>query len=34
LDVFGNWNLLIWFLLAMTLQFIILGIPAGRDQKI
>ena len=34
LDVFGNWNLLIWFLLAMTLQFIVLGIPAGRDQKI
>lgn len=34
LDVFGNWNLLIWFLLAMTMQFLILGIPAGRDQKI
>ena len=34
LDVFGNWNLLIWFLLAMTLQFIVLGIPSGRDQKI
>ena len=34
LDVFGNWNLLIWFLLAMTLQFVVLGIPAGRDQKI
>jgi len=34
LDVFGNWNLLIWILLAMTLQFLILGIPAGRDQKI
>jgi CP family cyanate transporter-like MFS transporter len=34
LDLFDNWNLLIWFLLAMTLQFIVLGIPAGRDQKI
>ena len=34
LDAFGNWNLLIWILLAMTLQFLILGIPAGRDQKI
>ena len=34
LDVFGNWNLLIWFLLAMTLQFVFLGIPSGRDQKI
>jgi CP family cyanate transporter-like MFS transporter len=34
LDVFGNWNLLIWILLAMTLQFLVLGIPAGRDRKI
>jgi CP family cyanate transporter-like MFS transporter len=34
LDVFGNWNLLIWFLLAMTVQFIVLGMPAGRDKKI
>lgn len=34
LDAFGNWNLLIWILLAMTLQFLILGIPAGKDQKI
>ena len=34
LDLFGNWNLLIWFLLAMTLQFVVLGIPSGRDQKI
>lgn len=34
LDLFDNWNLLIWFLLAMTLQFIVLGIPAGRDKKI
>jgi CP family cyanate transporter-like MFS transporter len=34
LDLFENWNLLIWFLLLMTLQFIVLGIPAGRDQKI
>lgn len=34
LDLFDNWNLLIWFLLLMTVQFIALGIPAGRDQKI
>ena len=34
LDVFDNWNLLIWFLLAMTVQFIVLGMPAGRDKKI
>lgn len=34
LDLFDNWNLLIWFLLLMTMQFLTLGIPAGRDQKI
>ncbi len=34
LDLFDNWNLLIWFLLLMTGQFMALGIPAGRDQKI
>lgn len=34
LDLFANWNLLIWFLLLMTVQFMALGIPAGRDQKI
>jgi CP family cyanate transporter-like MFS transporter len=34
LDLFDNWNLLIWFLLAMTVQFIVLGMPAGRDKKI
>jgi MFS transporter, CP family, cyanate transporter len=34
LDLFNNWNLLIWFLLLMTLQFMALGIPAGKDQKI
>jgi MFS transporter, CP family, cyanate transporter len=34
LDLFDNWNILIWFLLAMTLQFIVFGWPAGRDRKI
>lgn len=34
LDWFGNWNILIWFLLAMSFQFLIFGIPAGRDRKI
>jgi len=34
LDLFDNWNLLIWFLLLMTGQFLALGIPAGKDQKI
>ena len=34
LDLFDNWNILIWFLLAMTVQFIVFGWPAGRDKKI
>ncbi|MDX5340536.1 MAG: MFS transporter [Cyclobacteriaceae bacterium] len=34
LDLFNNWNILIWFLLLMTIQFIAFGLPAGRDQKI
>ena len=34
LDLFDNWNILIWFLLAMTVQFIAFGWPAGRDNKI
>lgn len=34
LDVFDNWNILIWFLLAMTVQFIYFGLPAGKDKKI
>lgn len=34
LDLFDNWNILIWFLLAMTVQFIAFGWPAGRDKKI
>lgn len=34
LDLFDNWNILIWFLLAMTIQFIAFGMPAGKDRKI
>jgi CP family cyanate transporter-like MFS transporter len=34
MDMFGNWNVLIWFLLLMTIQFISFGLPAGRDKKI
>jgi CP family cyanate transporter-like MFS transporter len=34
LDMFANWNFLIWFLLAMTVQFLAFGLPAGRDKKI
>lgn len=34
LDLFDDWNILIWFLLAMTVQFIAFGWPAGRDRKI
>lgn len=34
MDVFANWNLLIWFLLLMTVQFLAFGLPAGRDRKI
>jgi MFS transporter, CP family, cyanate transporter len=34
LDLFDNWDLLIWFLLIMSVQFIGFGLPAGRDRKI
>lgn len=34
LDLFGNWDILIWFLLIMTVQFLAFGMPAGRDRKI
>ncbi len=34
LDLFNNWNILIWFLLIMSVQFIGFGLPAGRDKKI
>jgi MFS transporter, CP family, cyanate transporter len=34
LDLFDNWNILIWFLLLMTAKFIVFGLPAGRDHKI
>jgi CP family cyanate transporter-like MFS transporter len=34
LDLFDNWNILIWFLLIMTVQFIAFGWPAGKDKKI
>lgn len=34
MDIFGNWNILIWFLLVMTIQFLGFGLPAGRDKKI
>lgn len=34
LDLIGNWNLLLWFLLLMTVQFLVFGLPAGRDRKI
>lgn len=34
LDLFDNWNILIWFLLIMTVQFSLFGIPAGRNRKI
>lgn len=34
LDLFNNWNILIWFLLIMTAQFIWFGMPAGRNRKI
>lgn len=34
LDLFGNWNILIWFLLIMTVQFILFGLPAGKNRKI
>lgn len=34
LDLFDNWNILIWFLLVMTVQFIAFGWPAGKNRKI
>lgn len=34
LDLFNNWDFLIWFLLIMTVQFIGFGLPAGRNRKI
>lgn len=34
LDLVGNWDFLIWFLLAMTIQFLFFGWSAGKDQKI
>jgi CP family cyanate transporter-like MFS transporter len=34
LDLFDNWNILIWFLLIMTIQFVGFGLPAGRNRKI
>jgi CP family cyanate transporter-like MFS transporter len=34
LDLFNNWNFLIFFMLFFTLQFIYFGMAAGRDLKI
>lgn len=34
LDLVGNWDFLNWFLLIMTIQFLIFGWGAGKDQKI
>lgn len=34
LDLFDNWDILIWFLLIMTVQFVGFGLPAGRNKKI
>jgi len=34
LDLFDNWDILIWFLLIMSIQFIGFGLPAGRNRKI
>lgn len=34
MDLFGDWDILIWFLLAVTLQYLAFGIPAGKDKKI
>ncbi len=34
LDFFNNWDVLIYFMLFFSLQFLFFGIPAGRDQKI
>lgn len=34
LDFFNNWNLLIYFMIFFSVQFLLFGIPAGRDRKI
>ncbi len=34
LDIFGNWNLLIYFMILFSCMFLYFGIPAGRDLKI
>lgn len=34
LDFFNNWNLLIYFMLFFSAQFLFFGVPAGRDRKI
>jgi CP family cyanate transporter-like MFS transporter len=34
LDLFNNWNFLIFFMLFFTVQFIYFGMAAGRDLKI
>jgi CP family cyanate transporter-like MFS transporter len=34
LDIFNNWNFLIFFMLFFTVQFIYFGMAAGRDLKI
>ena len=34
LDWLGNWEVMIWLLLGMTILFLSFGIPAGKDKKI
>lgn len=34
LDFFNNWNLLIYFMIFFSFQFLLFGLPAGRDRKI
>lgn len=34
LDIFGDWDILIWFLIFFSLLFIGFGMAAGRDRKI
>jgi CP family cyanate transporter-like MFS transporter len=34
LDFFNNWNLLIYFMIFFSVQFLLFGLPAGRDRKI
>lgn len=34
LDFFYNWNLLIYFMIFFSFQFLLFGVPAGRDRKI